>query len=204
MGFDSAGCADAENGVSHRDAGVREMSSTSGAKMATMRVDAEPIPIQVWIATVGTGHIFHFVAEYGTHHVVDCVKLGNEDSLASQTLAKNSHCSKRTVHLLLTGRRESGMDVDSAIHWESCCVIDRRNCSPHRDPAAIFVDIQSKYFVGSNLRNMRRSTRLCWLAVFGSGISLVKQAPVAGSSISAFSYSDYLALGRRTVNRITE
>src|SRR5258708_11972107 len=108
MGFDSAGCAHAENGVSHCDAGVREMSSTSGAKMATMRVEAEPIPVQVWIGAVRAGHIFHCVAEYGTHHVVDCVKLGNEDSLASQTLAKNPHCAKRTVHLLLTGRRESG------------------------------------------------------------------------------------------------
>jgi hypothetical protein len=80
-----------------------------------VRVDAEPVTVEVRVSAVRASHVPHRVAEHGRCHVVDRVKLINAEPSLGELHARDANSTERLIELLLTICGDPRMDVDATV-----------------------------------------------------------------------------------------
>ena len=97
----TTGITDAHDRIADPRDSVIEGLPAARAKMSSVWVDAEPILVQVWPFTLRAGDEEHRKAKDRTDHVVDCIRLSNEDSLGRKPLSDKTNRPESQINFLL-------------------------------------------------------------------------------------------------------
>jgi hypothetical protein len=184
------------NGVPNRDHRVAEGSATPCAEVASMRVDAEPVLVQMRVPAFSANNPLHRVPKHAAGHEVDCLKLGDFQPFAS-SLSGEDHAAERPVDFLPPAGFSPSMNVDASVQWERGCVIDRRDCSPTRDAARVAIQVEGQSLFGGDGRLVSVAALGRLDPVFRCCVRLVHEAPKARTAIAPPSNCDDVALSPR-------
>src|SRR5580658_1336201 len=76
---DAASVADGVNRIADGRFGIAEVPAAAGAEMPPVRMNAEPVPVQMRIAAIRTRNVLHPIPEHRRDHVINGVELGDEN-----------------------------------------------------------------------------------------------------------------------------
>jgi hypothetical protein len=155
--------------------------------MAAVRVDAEPVFIEMRISTIGAPDVTHIESEYAADHVVHGIDFRNQQAFRRKLVANQPDCPIGGVYVFVPVGILPCVNMDSKIQRKAGRIIDGWNRTPQAHSTGIFVEIkienlmrQNRWKVGGSARH-RRST------VLGGGIGFMYKAPVSRATIAPFS-----------------
>src|SRR5690606_27515036 len=116
---------------------VPEVLATPSAQVPRVRMDTEPILVEVRVPAIRTQNLPHRVTEYVSRHIVNRVQLIDVQSTRRDAIAHYSNRAECIVEFLLALWRDAAMHMNTAIEWLRGRIVYGRHRTPERNPPRI-------------------------------------------------------------------
>jgi hypothetical protein len=118
--------------VAKPGSGIAKMPPASRAQVTPVRVNSEPILVQVRIPAQRTFDKPNSEAEYATHHIINGIELGDHKAAWREFSSGHLHGPKSAVVHLVSAWNLPSMYMDAPIKGEASSVVYWRNRAPER------------------------------------------------------------------------
>ncbi len=185
-------------GVAHARTSIGELPAAAMALVLSVRMDGEPVAFQMRKAAVDALDWDRLEAEDTRDHVINRVDLVDVHPTVGEKIRaeRNPQSPVGPVNVLSATLLRSCVDVDASIGGLGRGVVDGRHRPPQGDPAGVVREVEVQRLVRRDRRVLSSDTLLRCHSVFGRGVRVMFQAPVAGPAIPRLPNCDNLAIHR--------
>lgn len=197
MDLQAASVPNAADGIADCDLRIGEVPAAPRTEMPPMWVNAEPVLIEMCVPAVGTFNVAHRVPKNRRHHVVDGVKLRNENPLHGKAPADETNRTNSAVQFLLPVLDRPCVYMDSSIHRQVRRIVNGWDRTPESDAALVLIKIEPEDILCLDWRQVRRSTSRGALTVLCGRVRFVCKTPIPRTTIPSLTDGHDLTLAQR-------